>query len=416
VHGLVHCGTSQISLLTMIRVAVWLQHKQHQLPFDLDKEGGMLNASYMSAYVDHEQGWFAKGHGKTPYLADLFRYFGTFDCSEPRDKVYALLGLSRWSAAGNYPLDVFPDYTKSVRDVLRDATRAAICEVGDLWVFRFIEHGSHVPDGRNGALPSWIPSLYWRPDPAKEPNLLRSAFRGNRGLSPTEGLGTVRNEEYIGSEDVNAADCMILGGMVVDVVKHTLPVITSAEIETPESLAEVIARTLLDENLSLSSSSQPPASTKSIHDIMMVLCGGSTFDPSPVQVDGAQRSIFDDFVAALDTIKANASQQSSSIIVHQIEAVLDDKVFARCAWAIRYACTNRSLFVSDGGVLGLGPQAVREGDELCILADSRMPMMLRKAEKYYNVIGPCYAHGIMQGEAVSRAGDGQAHMQMMILV
>lgn len=130
--GIVYCDEHEVSLIDLMCTAVWIQHKQHQLPFDLDREDGMLNASYMSAHVDHDQGWFSAHHGKTPFLVDLLRYFRPFGVSEARDKVYALLGLTRWAASGHpLPSSLTPQYQKPLREVLRDATRVAIRESGD---------------------------------------------------------------------------------------------------------------------------------------------------------------------------------------------------------------------------------------------------------------------------------------------
>ena len=54
-------------------------------------------------------------------------------CSNDRDKVYALLGLTRWSKRREtIPIEVWPDYTKSVRECMRDATCAVIYEDTDL--------------------------------------------------------------------------------------------------------------------------------------------------------------------------------------------------------------------------------------------------------------------------------------------
>lgn len=57
--GIVSCGKLSIDMLQLFRAAVWIHHKQHKLPFEFELEGGMLNASYMSAYVDHDEGWFS---------------------------------------------------------------------------------------------------------------------------------------------------------------------------------------------------------------------------------------------------------------------------------------------------------------------------------------------------------------------
>jgi hypothetical protein len=64
-------------------------------------------------------------------------------------------------------------------------------------------------------------------------------------------------------------------------------------------------------------------------------------------------------------------------------------------------CRHRSLFTTDSGKLGLGPKVVLQSDRLVILYGFRMPMILRPVGGEYLLVGPCYVHGIMRGEAVA---------------
>jgi hypothetical protein len=56
--------------------------------------------------------------------------------------------------------------------------------------------------------------------------------------------------------------------------------------------------------------------------------------------------------------------------------------------------------------LGLAPHSVREGDLICIVYGCSVPVVLRKVfvngqnDKYcHKLIGECYIHGMMDGEA-----------------
>jgi hypothetical protein len=59
------------------------------------------------------------------------------------------------------------------------------------------------------------------------------------------------------------------------------------------------------------------------------------------------------------------------------------------------------VFATGGGRFGLGPRAIREGDKVVVLSASRMPIIMRKLHTEWRVMGPCYVHGIMRGEAVT---------------
>ncbi|KIW16866.1 hypothetical protein PV08_04056 [Exophiala spinifera] len=67
---------------------------------------------------------------------------------------------------------------------------------------------------------------------------------------------------------------------------------------------------------------------------------------------------------------------------------------------------NRRLFMTAGGKLGIGPAGTKRGDYLYLLAGATHPCLLRQV-KYrldlYQLVGECYVHGIMNGEATKMA-------------
>lgn len=344
--GIAYCGEHEIPLIDLMRTVVWIQHKQHQLPFDLNKQDGMLNPSYMSAHVDHDQGWFSAGHGQKPFLADLLRYFRLFGVSEARDKVYALLGLTRWAASGQpLPLSLTPQYQKPLREVLRDTTRVAIHESGDLWILRYVEHevvavSSNMPDE---TVPSWVPSLFRQPNQEKDPNPLRSAFRANKGLEGSHSVADV-----LGS--INE-DLLMANGLKVGTLDAVGPVLGNESQSIPW-VQQLLHRTLTQRFV------QGGRNAGSLHsfttyDLALTLVGGSTFDPSPAQKGECQpvASIFNEFIAALDAACQANSANSSDDGSYAFANTLEKGRFARCAWAIRYACTNRRLFTTQGDIL-----------------------------------------------------------------
>ncbi|KAL1870710.1 hypothetical protein Daus18300_005030 [Diaporthe australafricana] len=62
--------------------------------------------------------------------------------------------------------------------------------------------------------------------------------------------------------------------------------------------------------------------------------------------------------------------------------------------------SSRRLFRTDNGLLGTGLKSVRKGDEVWILAGSKLPMLMRKKSasehgSEYCLIGETYVHGVM---------------------
>ncbi|KAK2616822.1 hypothetical protein QQS21_000199 [Conoideocrella luteorostrata] len=69
--------------------------------------------------------------------------------------------------------------------------------------------------------------------------------------------------------------------------------------------------------------------------------------------------------------------------------------------SIRSRCLNRALIITSAGFVGLVSLDCRVGDTVAIFLGSPIPFLLRRAEKslQYTLLGECYIHGIMHGEA-----------------
>jgi hypothetical protein len=61
---------------------------------------------------------------------------------------------------------------------------------------------------------------------------------------------------------------------------------------------------------------------------------------------------------------------------------------------------SRSFFISRTGYMGIGPLAVEEGDIICILPGSNVPLLIRKEDDYHVLVGECFVWGLMDGEAM----------------
>ena len=53
------------------------------------------------------------------------------------------------------------------------------------------------------------------------------------------------------------------------------------------------------------------------------------------------------------------------------------------------ACLNRFFFITSKGLMGLGPLKIQQGDLVCVLLGSSVPLILRKTSAHYLVDGDC---------------------------
>ena len=74
-------------------------------------------------------------------------------------------------------------------------------------------------------------------------------------------------------------------------------------------------------------------------------------------------------------------------------------------WQTAAVFANRisgaKLCVTGRGYTGLIPQNAMAGDEICLFHGGKVPFVVRKTESGHRLIGECYIHGIMYGEALS---------------
>lgn len=66
------------------------------------------------------------------------------------------------------------------------------------------------------------------------------------------------------------------------------------------------------------------------------------------------------------------------------------------------ATFRRRLILTQKKYLGLAPEHVAPGDVVTILMGAQLPIILRRVDSHYILIGEAYVHGIMDGEAVPK--------------
>jgi hypothetical protein len=66
--------------------------------------------------------------------------------------------------------------------------------------------------------------------------------------------------------------------------------------------------------------------------------------------------------------------------------------------SIEMATACRKFLRTDRGFMGLAPQLAEVGDEVWILLGCDVPLLLRKCDDYYILVGECFVQGIMEGE------------------
>jgi len=168
---------------------------------------------------------FGGGHVRRNNLQEAIEAFSERNCSNPRDRVYAILSLLR---PFNYPIR--PDYKKSVAEVFQEATRLMISQSKRLDSLLALQPQERYANRENEEkdkdparrVPSWVPDWHSRPNSSHP---IEAPFWGigkiNIPLYSADGRG---HGMSVG-ENVfsHGPDVLRLNGLEIDQIANTTP-------------------------------------------------------------------------------------------------------------------------------------------------------------------------------------------------
>ncbi|OAL44096.1 hypothetical protein IQ07DRAFT_252994 [Pyrenochaeta sp. DS3sAY3a] len=317
---------------------------------------------------------------KQKSLHDILRVTRRFDATDPRDKVFGLTGLIVNSPDHPQDLLLEPDYGITKHEVYHQAVRRVLMIDRDVNVLAAVHHGQEIDEDWTSWVPDWArqdtPSYaYWN-------------GKSSGGTRPI----------------ISFPDCTIceakkqyqlsVKGIIIHVVQSLAKDISTSynlNWEHPvrarylqrlvnkyhgqnseESLACTMTPTMNQEHRL--QGDRPP--------LVGMFNAFKTWDITKYEFD-----VF----PHLDLYKENTTR---------------DEAFQFFQMASSCLCQRR-VFVTKTGMLGAGPAAVREGDIVVVIFGGSFPFLLRPTadEQHYRLVGECYVHDIMDGQAVKKWQD-----------
>ena len=276
--------------------------------------------------------------------------------TDPKDRVYAILSLLEPSTEA---IDIEPDYEKSIGQVFQDVTLRYIDRNKNLNILQL----SGLTD-RPSEMPTW--AIH---ETAREiPHILLSGsasastesevqHRGGGILSVTGNISaTVQHVDRI-------KDWRSYGGLIMEIRRLAPHDVLQGSYIGGGSLLTAYCNTLC------------------------AIDFGDLYLPHRTTYPNFQQSL--DFLSAI--LQPGIKQVPDYSAGTQAEMFLD---------IISRYCQERSFVKTYEGYIGLAPPNAQSGDQVCILLGCDIPMLLRPSSKsQYQVVGPCYVHGLMMGEA-----------------
>ena len=282
-------------------------------------------------------------------------------CSDPRDKIFAVLSLAY--EGDTRGIDV--DYSKPAEAVFQDLVLHFTSIIQSL---KILTHCELRDDTGGMKLPSWVPN--WTVPRVCNRISLTASCRGS--------------EPRVQYQDGRV---LIATGVHVAVIKclETLPQPSGRDGRLSDSEVEDAIQALIVPKIKSLSPSEREATLISF--CRTFGCNQfadrySPLTPNYVSFENSRKYMH----RLIDTTRDTALEESRESQLYRAR--------------VRNSIRGRSFFTTDDGYIGLAPTASKPGDEICILLGCQSPLVLRPCgSKYYQVVGECYIDGFMEGAA-----------------
>ena len=400
--AIVQCGDSTITWNDVAAISHWLKvwisdldersRKWRKGGFGTGSNGTLDTRNNRSgAYSGEDLEYFRQKlvNGSNIEFETMLIHARNCESSNPRDKVYSILGLT-----GNAANDVVVDYSLPVSVVAIQAFRKQVFHSKSLDALIWSQNPR-----RQESIPSWAPNLCSAF--SIQPSRLKE-----RSSSLYSAAGSVRRKEQFAFLE-DGITLSVQGAIIFDFVKQVSPVTSYSKHVTISTLDHVMAewRPLVFDWLG----------TMEVEEKYERFMSALTCDRDirnrrlPKRADGLDWGTFfrvtHEFFGARSEFEYLALAVRRSTFEGTTNGQTELNAWLKlCAESIG----GRRIIMTSEGRIGLVPAETQPWDVICLLGLD-VPFVLRKIDAdTYVVIGEAYIGGAMDGEIVSLRGPAYA--------
>jgi hypothetical protein len=388
------CGTKTVMWKTLHTAMLVLYNDQitaaRLIEADLGRDSKDLASRGFSRIGTIERCRLACMKGQSVDILKILDSLPTSNSTDPRDKLYALVGIEGFSRV----VDINPDYEASVKDAVMTFQRSLVEKGGSLESLRLTGRL-----GKGQGMPSWcLNILNERP---------RSLLTNDKARFMTS---NGRRATVHFKDEGRRLTCR---GIKLDTVYSTsgsprTTIRTSHDKEGPqprsmypkEEIASAIWRTLVSDRTHRRA--QAPSEWSAILSVpFMRLVSHSSLSSESSFARAASFSISGEPLTSYFGRADYEMEEASPEMVARYILVVD-RIFP-----------GRVLATTSRGYLALVPEESIVGDSIYILLGCTTPIVLRSvADDLRRIIGESYVHGVMEGEVFrgweQEFGDAEA--------
>jgi hypothetical protein len=78
-------------------------------------------------------------------------------------------------------------------------------------------------------------------------------------------------------------------------------------------------------------------------------------------------------------------------------------------------CRGRRFFVTDNKYMGIAVPDTKDGDVVAVVLGAKVPLVLRRHNSNFLVVGEAYVHGLMEGETIQMIKEGKLKEELLCL-
>lgn len=322
---------------------------------------------------------------ETTTLISLLDRYRQQDSTDPRDKIFALLGIAGSKDISSLGCKV--DYISDVAEVYMNLARSYIQRDGNLDILGYVQCGSSMPH-----LPSWVPDWTKQGDTPinfRSPNL--SGICLNHHAGGKNGCGDLSTS--VDGKTLN------INGIIFDKIVKVSGLIDEAwsggccNAHIFENIAKlrerssyVVGGTAMDAFFSTQLAGCP----RPVYDILK---GRFQELWEEAKLHLGQKTIH----GSITVLTADGPQRKKINLIAVNERETGD-VEALLSSSLRFT-KRRRFAMTHKGYYALVPAEANPGNHIAILRGGNWPFVLYAQEQSWKLVGECYVHGIMNGEA-----------------
>jgi hypothetical protein len=395
---------------------------------------GIIMNRYWVIAVFHRGMWAVDNNSQFTMLG-LLHSCNFYDSTDPRDKIYALMGLAQ-DAADFDP----PNYTKSVVEVYINLARRLIQRDGDLRLLCNAGSAAITPSPEYPEaayvlqLPSWVPSWTRYIDLHRFGISIFHATLDSKAVPRFTSPSTLCAQGIVCDTITELERPQFLGAQKIRWVSLALD---RGQEVYPNGLPQLQAffRTLL-RDFDGSHEKRLAADATRFYDLaasflFLLPTYVGRADPTPGETIDPATEL--DYILGMLRFNRQTRDGRSDWEVlepflgrpfpnavtewgHETDRRRGTRGIKVYALAEARSTKGRSLFVTQRGYMGLSLCMMEVGDVICVFLGCPTPLILRKSGPNYILVGECFILGLMDGEVMVDLERGKVEVEELCLI